>query len=304
VARSPRVPFTLRSRLAFWRHRRSWASRHPTTFNQKLTWKMAKDRRPLLRVFADKVAVRDYVARAAGPEVLPRLHALVSDPDELDPGRLPREFVVKPNHGSGLIWIVSDRAAPIGSGAPPAGPGRPDAGTCVTSRDDLDWERLMATCRSWLATSYADVALEWAYRGIPRRIMVEELLVGPDGGIPADYKFFVFHGSVRLVELHTNRFDGHRVNLLWPDWSEVDATWTFPRADRLPPRPEALDCMVALAEVLGAETDFVRVDLYDLGDRIVFGELTSYPTAASEPFTPESFDLELGRCWTLPRRYR
>jgi hypothetical protein len=62
--------------------------------------------------------------------------------------------------------------------------------------------------------------------------------------------------------------------------------------------------MINLAERLGTDTDFVRVDLYDVNGRIVFGELTSFPARGDSPFDPESFDAEFGRPWTVPRRYR
>ena len=52
--------------------------------------------------------------------------------------------------------------------------------------------------------------------------------------------------------------------------------------------------MLGIAEVLGEDTDFVRVDLYDLGGRIVFGELTSYPYGGVDEFRPASFDRVLG----------
>ena len=71
-----------------------------------------------------------------------------------------------------------------------------------------------------------------------------------------------------------------------------------------PPRPAKLTEMIALAERLASGTDFVRVDLYDLGDRIVFGELTSYPAGGDSPFEPESFNTSFGEHWTVPRRYR
>ena len=59
-----------------------------------------------------------------------------------------------------------------------------------------------------------------------------------------------------------------------------------------------------MAEKLGIGTDFVRVDLYDVDGRIVFGELTSYPAGGDSPFYPESFNEVFGRPWTVPRRYR
>ena len=62
--------------------------------------------------------------------------------------------------------------------------------------------------------------------------------------------------------------------------------------------------LIDVAERLARETDFVRVDLYAAGDRVVFGELTNYPDAGRANFDPASFDDDLGRWWTLPRRYR
>ena len=69
-------------------------------------------------------------------------------------------------------------------------------------------------------------------------------------------------------------------------------------------RPPALGEMIAIAEVLGAETDFVRVDHFCPGDRIVFGELTNYPLAGAGTFRPAQFDHELGKWWTPPKSYR
>jgi hypothetical protein len=62
--------------------------------------------------------------------------------------------------------------------------------------------------------------------------------------------------------------------------------------------------MIDLAQRLAAGTDFVRVDLYQLADRIVFGELTNYPAGGDSPFQPESFNTVFGAPWTVPRRYR
>lgn len=292
VALSPRVPFEVRCRLLYLYRRRSWPTRYPVTFTQKLLWKMVKDRRPLLTTFADKVAVRDYVAQAVGPEVLPQLYAVVTDPADLDPAQLPEQFVVKPNNASGLVWIVVDRCV---------GRAHVEAEMFTTTRQELDWDVLVATCRAWLALDYADVALEWAYRNIPPKILVEELLLNSDGQIPRDYKFLVFHGRVRLIQVHTDRFNDHRVNLFFPDWTPFYAQIPFRRADHEPPRPDSLERMVHIAETLGKETDFVRVDLYDIDGRVVFGEVTSYPAAASQDLYPES--LELGQYWTLPLHY-
>ncbi len=303
VAYSPSVPFELRCRLLYLDRHRSWRRRQPVSFSQKVLWKMLKDRRPLLTTFADKIAVRDYVAHAVGPEVLTELYAVVADPTELEPDRLPERFVVKPNHASGMIWIVGDEAPSQQLVSDDST--RQTSEIFTTTPDRLDWDMLRAACRRWLSINYADLELEWAYRHIPPRIMVEELLRGPDGHVPPDYKLYVFHGRVRLLEVHTDRFGDHRCNLVGPDWAPVDAQLIYPPAPQAPTRPDSLEKMIHIAETLGKETDFVRVDLYDVDGRIVFGELTSIPGGPYAPgFTPKSFDLELGGYWNLPDQYR
>ena len=40
--------------------------------------------------------------------------------------------------------------------------------------------------------------------------------------------------------------------------------------------------MIEIAERLGEGVDFVRVDLYDVDGRVVFGELTNYPAGGTD----------------------
>jgi hypothetical protein len=56
--------------------------------------------------------------------------------------------------------------------------------------------------------------------------------------------------------------------------------------------------MLEIAERLAAGVDYVRVDLYDVAGRVMFGELTTYPAAGLRGFEPASVDEELGRWWT------
>ena len=55
--------------------------------------------------------------------------------------------------------------------------------------------------------------------------------------------------------------------------------------------------MITVAEELAGDIDFFRVDLYDVGDRIVFGEMTVYPNAGRGEFDPPEFDEKLGAFW-------
>jgi hypothetical protein len=296
------VPYVVKSRLFWRRDQGEWLARRPESFAGKVRWKMLKDRRLLLTTFADKVAARRYVGRVVGADCLTECHAVASDPRDLDRQALPREFVAKVSHSYNAMWIVSDAADR------PASPSDHPR-VMITRPDALDWNLFDETFRKWLRPSPASA--EWAYKDIPPRLIVEELLRGRNGEIPPDYKFYVFDGRVRLVHMDIDRFTAHRRRVYLPDWTPLDVvtvwlpdptTPVFPLAPVTPP-PEALSRMIEIAEALGQETDFVRVDLYDIDGRVVFGELTNYPDAGGSGFAPAAFDLEVGSWWTLPPRY-
>jgi TupA-like ATPgrasp len=292
------VPRRLRDTLLDWRIRRAGAGElayqdPPQTFMDKVRYKMLHDRRPLLTTFADKVAVRDYVEAKAGKEVLTDLVLVTDDAGRIRENGLPREFALKMSHASGGIVIVGDHVAP--EKALP----KPSAGwvKVEVSPAGLDWERLSRLCRGWLSRRYRPTR-EWAYRYVPPRILVEELLL-VNGAVPPDLRFFVFNGRVRLVGVDMGRFSLQVGSFYWPDWTPIPVQ--EPSTPEGPPveRPSALPEMIRIAEALGQETDFVRVDLYQVGDRIVFGELTNYPWGGLDEFRPASFNYELGALWTL-----
>ena len=290
-----------RDRSRFVRLWRLAKTSRPRTFNEKVRYKMLRDRRPLVVTFADKVAVREYVAATVGADYLPQCYGVLDDAAQLSGLDLPEEFVVKPTHGSGGVVVVSRQA--------PAGNRLPEPGGAWTHRqvrpgafEPTDLERV---CAEWLGDLFGGGPNhEWAYGRVPRRILVEELLRGANGGVPEDYKFFVFHGRCRYIQVVTSRFRGPTDDFYLPSWEKLGLSSGRPSAGARVSRPRRLGDMLELVERLGAETDFVRVDLYDLPDRIVFGELTNYPAGGYAPFVPTSFDLEFGRQWKVPRRYR
>jgi hypothetical protein len=256
------------------RHR----TRPPLTFTEKVCHKLAHDRRPLARTYADKLAVRDHV-RATCPAVrLPRLLAHVEHEDDILSALPPAPWVMKASHGSGMILICD----------------RPGAVT-----PSLVYQ----SARSWLRRDYGVRFWEWQYLGLPRRILFEEYL-GRGRQTPDDFKFYVMHQQVRFIEVDQARYIRHTRDFFWPDWTPITSRiGPAPTAAVPPARPANLAKMIAIAEALGAGTDFVRVDLYSIGEEIFFGELTHSPAAGKFDFADPALDLKLGSCWTLPARY-
>jgi hypothetical protein len=246
----------------------------PRTFNQKLFYKMIYDRRPLLITFADKLEAREYVRAKIGGDILVELLAVADRPEEIKFEQLPQPFVLKANHGSGYVRIVRDK-----------------------SREDESG--LRRTCWQWLSLNYGESTGEWVYKSIPPKIMVESFLDAGNGEPPNDYKFFVFNGKVFMIQVDMDRFTGHRRDLFTTEWKRLDVRYVHPSANRLIPKPACLETMLKMAECLGAEVDFVRVDLYEVGGRVFFGELTNFPENGGGRFQPREFDALLGAQWQI-----
>lgn len=262
---------------------------------------MLRDHRRLVVTFADKAAVRDYVTTVIGRQYLPHALAIVDDPSALLDIGLPDGYVVKPTHGSGAVIVVSDRA--------------PATARLRSEPDDWTYQHVrpafapradvVRIAQGWLGQLYGEGPnREWVYGQVPRRIIVEELLSGPEGAVPADYKLFVFHGRCAYIQVDADRFGDRTQDFFRPDWQHLPLSGGPPWACPRPEKPAALAEMIDVAERLGVDTDFVRVDLYCVHDRVVFGELTSFPAGGDSPFDPEYFNEEFGSHWTVPRRYR
>ena len=250
----------------------------PRTFSEKVRYKLRHDRRAILKIYADKLAVRDYVRATCRDVRLPRLlgvHATV----ESALSSIPLEpWVMKASHGSSMILINAARPPPAAE--------------------------IRRRASQWLRTDYGLHYWEWQYFRLPRRILFEEYL-GDANGVPADFKFYVIHQRVRFIEVDQDRFTGHTRDFFFPDWSPITSRiGPAPIARLRPARPPQLARMIAIAEALACDTDFLRVDLYAVRGDIYFGELTHSPAAGNFNFADDALDEALGRDWQLPRRFR
>jgi hypothetical protein len=251
----------------------------PVTFSDKVRHKLINDRRPIIKIYADKLAARDYV-RATCPTVrLPKLLGAFSSVESAVAGTPAGPWVMKASHGSSMVLIC-------------------EQSTPATIRD------VRRRANEWLNTDYGLRYWEWQYFELPKRVMFEEYL-GDHAGVPPDYKFYVMHQRVRFIEVDQGRFTRHTRDLFYPDWTPLPSrVGTAPAADVLPVRPTKLDTMIEIAETLACDSDFLRVDLYAVRGAVYFGELTHSPAAGNFGFADRNLDQELGADWKLPKRYR
>ena len=74
------------------------------------------------------------------------------------------------------------------------------------------------------------------------------------------------------------------------------------KCTNLVPRPETLDEMLRAARILSAGLPQVRVDLYEVGGKPYFGEMTFTGLGGYMNFFTEEFLLELGDYTKLPKQ--
>jgi hypothetical protein len=271
-----KLPVKARRRALFvLAHRRIPHFRNTPTFNDKVNWRILNDRRPLLEWSCDKLAMKEHARGVPGLHVPHTLWA-GTELQELTSVGLPDHWILKPNHRSGLVYF---------------GYGQPDI------------EQLSVVTATWLRPVEAEDLGEWAYSKARPMLLVEEV-IGMPGSPPPDYKFFVFEGDVVAVQVDVGRYSIHQRRLYLPDWSPLNVQSGGYALAPLEPPPVGLDRMLAAAAGLGSGWDFIRIDLYNIGERVYFGEFTPYPGSGLDRIIPASVDRELGARWKLPEQSR
>jgi len=230
-------------------------------------------------MMVDKYEVRKFVAQKIGEEYLIPLLGVYNNFDEIDFSSLPDQFVLKPNHTSGNVFICKDKSK-------------------------INYALLSKEVNAWMKRRYYWVHREWPYKNVKPRILCEEYMVDESKRELRDYKLLCFGGKVMcsFVCLNRNSDNGLNVDFYDIDWNPMPFERHYPRSGTITPKPKTYEKMVEFAEILSKSFPFVRVDFYEVYGQLYFGELTFYPGSGLEEFTPESYDYLLGSWMNLPNK--
>ena len=270
------------------------------SFGEKIKHKMVHDKRPLLSALADKAAVKDRVAKLIGYKHIIPTYDTIAHESELDFTAFPHEFVFKPTHGSQAGILVHRQSTRFDGQLLPTE--QPWNGYFNIHPDDFvrneSFVRIMA--EKWLNSSYRP-DLEFCYKAIPPRIIIEKYVDLNSTNTINDFRFYVFHGNVKFfraasgfaTDLPTFRYDSEGIFLPIKEIHDgVDVAQM-----QIPELPKEWLIMKEFAEKLSHGVDFIRVDFYLINENIYFSELTNYPLAGNIQFIPESFDRLVASYW-------
>jgi hypothetical protein len=250
---------------------------NPKTFNEKLQWLKLYDRKPEYTDLVDKYKVRDYIAKTIGSEYLVPLLGVYNSFEEINFDKLPNQFVLKPNHTSGDIFICRDKSKII-------------------------YNELNKKVNKWLKRDYYLLSREWCYKNIKPRIICEQYIVDESGKELKDYKMLCFNGKVLCSFVCLNRYLKNELNVDFYDidWNPMPFKRHYPTSGTNIPKPKNYDKMIKISEKLSEGIPFVRIDFYEPKGILFFGEFTFFPGSGFEEFTPERYDYLLGSWLKLP----
>lgn len=251
---------------------------NPKTFNEKIQWRILKDRKDIYTQLADKYLVRDYVKEKIGEEYLIKLLGVYKRAGDIDYDRLPNKFVLKCNHDSGSVIICKDKST-------------------------FNKKEANRKLNFFLKRNFYDMTREWHYKNIKPLIICEEFLE-ENGKAPKDYKFHIFNSSKDrniFIQCDMNRFDGHKRSMLNENWELTEFEYKKKSPKTIPKKPLKFNEMKKLALKLSEDFEMSRVDFYEINGKIYFGEITFTSEAGTGIFYPDEWDYKLGDMWELKR---
>ena len=252
---------------------------NPQTFSEKLQWLKLNDRRPEYTDMVDKVKAKEYVASVLGDEFIIPTLGVWEDPEKIDFDALPDRFVIKCNHNSGTgMYICKDKSK-------------------------MDVERVKKELKKGLKSDYYLLGREWPYKNVARRILAEKFIdPAPNMTDLPDYKFFCFNGEPKFCQVISNRNTQMSIDFFDFEWKHqpFHEPHNYPFADTEPQKPKNYEKMWDAAARLAKGKPFSRIDFYDIGERVYFGEITFYPTSGMGGFDPDEWDVKFGEWIKLP----
>lgn len=272
-------------RLVYFLRAKRWPDlNEPKNWNEKLFWLSRHWRNPLITKCADKYLVREYLQEKGCGDILNELYGTYDRGEDIPFDRLPEKFVLKCNHGSKMNIICEDK-------------------------NSFDRESAIRTLNKWMSSPYGRGS-EWQYKAIPRKILAEKYIESADGHM-TEYQIFCFNGKPQFFLVRNDlrnsskdrEIEQYAVSYTM-DWKRIYMRKNEERFQFELPEPANYKKMIDYAVRLSADFPQVRVDYYEVDDRLIFGELTFSSNGNIQSNYKKEYIDSLGEKLILPEPYK
>ena len=243
--------------------------KNPKTFCDKLNWLKLHDIHPEYTQLVDKIAVREHVKKLLGRDICIPMLGVWEHYDDINFDVLPDQFVLKCNHDSGSVKVITDKSA-------------------------MDHATLREFYEGRLLQNPYVLGREYPYRDVPPRIYAEAFMIPNGDNDINDYKFFCFDGRPEILFVATERSTDCKFDFFDMEFNHLNIDNIHPRSDKPVPCPKNFGQMKEVATKLSRGMKFVRIDLYEINGMIYFSEYTIYHAGGFWPMAPAEWEYRLG----------
>lgn len=246
--------------------------KQPKEFNEKLQYLKLTQKNPEYVKMVDKLAAKKYVGEIIGEEYIVPLLGVWHSFDEIDFDRLPNQFVLKCNHDSNSYVICTDKA-------------------------NFDYKTAKKRLNHCLNRNFYYLGREWVYKNIKPVIIAEKYMEDTKYNELRDYKFFTFGGEPKLLHTVFNRQNKNQEtygDFFDMDYNHLEIRMGHNNAPIPPEKPVNFELMKEFAHKLSKGTKHLRVDFYEVDEKLYFGELTFYQDGGLTEILPEKYNEILG----------
>ncbi len=287
VETNPRKAFDMKWNR-FYRRKFPW--NNPRTLNEKLTWMEVYTDTSKWTEYTDKYEVRKHIESLGLKDILTECYGVWDRAEDIDFDKLPDKFVLKCTHDCGSTIIVRDKSK-------------------------MDKLSVVDFLNKHVSVRYGYDSCEPHYTSIKPRIMAESLIEMDNtdefsSETTVDHKIRCIDGKVQydMVCYDRSLESGSGGSKTIYDLYDIH-TWQPMRqylADtgvnyRNVPRPQNLERMIEIAEIIGKGYPQVRVDLYNVKGKIYFGEMTFFAFSGMNNHFTMEFQRMIGDRIRLPK---
>lgn len=244
--------------------------KNPVTFCDKQNWLKVNDIHPEYTQLVDKIGVRDYIKENFGEEYLFPIYGAWENFDAIDFGSLPEKFVLKCNHDSGSVKVITDKSK-------------------------INKAELKEFFDTRLKMNSYVFGREYPYKDVKPLIYAEKYMVLDGESDINDYKFFCFNGKPEIMFIATDRSSDVKFDFFDMDFNHLDIVNIHEQSGIEIQKPKMFEQMKEFAAKLSQGMKFVRIDLYEIGGKIYFGEFTFFHGGGFWPMYPEKWEYDLGK---------
>ena len=247
----------------------------PRTLNEKINWIRLYYKNELIDKCVDKYLFKEYIKEKLGDGYTIPLLGVWDNVNGIDFDSLPKQFVLKSNAGSfsSEMIIVKDKSL-------------------------LNIEETKFKINSWLQkfnTVFCKGDFVYGYKNIVPKIIAEKYIKEIEEE-ETDYSVFCSFGNILFFFIYYDKtYYINKACIFYDEyWNKLNIRREGYKDIDYIEKPKRFEEMKTIAKKLSEDFPLVRVDFYNLKDKLLVGELTFYPSGGRAKYEPEEWDYKFG----------